>query len=39
VTSRFLDPQLSVGGVGIKTWSPEIGLASVIIEKFTIEKN
>ncbi|KKS85542.1 MAG: hypothetical protein UV60_C0007G0029 [Parcubacteria group bacterium GW2011_GWA2_43_11] len=39
VTSRFLDPLLSVGGVGIKTWNPEAGLASVVVEKFTVKRN
>ena len=39
VTSRFLDPSLAVGGVGIKTWSPNKGTATVVIEEFTVEKN
>jgi peptidoglycan/xylan/chitin deacetylase (PgdA/CDA1 family) len=37
VTTKFLDPTLSSGGVGIKTWSPELEKATLIIESFTIE--
>lgn len=39
VTSNFLDQSLSTGGVGIKTWEPEPGKASVVIESFLVEKN
>lgn len=39
VTSKFLDESLNTGGVGIKTWHPDLGSASVAVESFLVEKN
>jgi hypothetical protein len=38
VESPFLDPKLDIGGIGFKTWSPELGNANMIIKDLIVEE-
>ena len=38
VETEFLDESLIDGGIGLKTWAPEMGTATLIVRNITVEE-